>query len=81
MMPCEIIHGPAPHFHVAANMRESFSCTVVGHYSPEPLMAAAGVTEHHWQPARPIKRAAELAVLYAAFMDWYYTMQVEINKP
>ena len=78
-MSTEVKHGAKPTF--GANiMPGEYSVTIVGHYTDQPGLAAAGVTEFRWQSDQPMKRRAELLALRTAFRDWYErTMTMEFG--
>ncbi len=69
-MSTEVVHGPAAIFKASIAPGE-FSIKVVGHYTDQPDLAAARVTEFKWQSDQPMKRRAELLALRTAFRDWY----------
>ena len=76
-MSTEVKHGKSPQFTATANMDEEFFCSVVGHYTTTPDLAAAGVEDYAFQSARPIKRQPELLALRSAFSNWFVLMWVE----
>ena len=70
-MATEVKHGKQPSFAAKANLDEEFFCTVVGHYTETPNLAAAGVEDFSYQSNRGVKRQAELLALRSAFANWF----------
>jgi len=70
----EVKHGPNPAW--TTPVTGEFSARVVGHYTPTPDLAAAGVTESAFSSDRPVKRRAELLALRTAFVDWWIAVYV-----
>lgn len=70
-MCTEVKHGPSPQFEAAT--QGEFCCRVVGYYTTQNHLIAAGVASHHFQSNRPEKQRAELLGLRTAFLDWFIT--------
>ena len=69
-MCTEVKHGPNPQFD--ATTYGEFSCRIVGRYTTQNHLVAAGVTEQAFHSTRPVKQMSELLGLRTAFLHWFF---------